>query len=102
MHWELRESHRVGGYAFHWFHCDGEWVIAVWKEGEEPDRPSAADFHRALTARLVSRAENPSGGAKPLRRFCEQFLNDIPFRVRAIRSKIATLDALERAHPTDA
>jgi hypothetical protein len=99
MEWELRESHRVGGYAFCWFGRDGEWVVAIWKAGEEPERPIADDFRRALTVHHVSREENPSGDMKRLRQFCERFLNDIPFRVRAIRNKIPTLDALERSRP---
>jgi len=94
MNWELCESHRVGGYAFHWFHCEGEWVIAIWSEGAAPERPTAEDFPRALTVHHFSRAENPD--VRRLRRFCEQFLSDIPFRVRAIRNKIPTLEGLRR------
>lgn len=92
MEWTLRETHRVGGYVFHWFHREGEWVVAIWKEGEESERPE--DFRQALTVHHISRAENPSGDTKRVRQFCERFLNDIPFRVRAIRNKFPTLEML--------
>jgi hypothetical protein len=93
--WKRTETHTVGGYTFHWFHDgEGAWLIAVWREENAPDDSSEVDLARALTLHHISRAENPAGDIKPVRQFCERFLADVPFRVRAIRNKVPCLRTL--------
>ena len=88
----------MGAYAFHWFRNDGaDWVIAVWNEDAAPSNPEWSDLPQSLTVHHVSVRDNPTGSMKPVRAFCERFMSDIPFRVRAIRNKIPALRALESA-----
>ncbi|GIX05969.1 MAG: hypothetical protein KatS3mg115_0372 [Candidatus Poribacteria bacterium] len=99
MAWERRETHEVGSYVFHWFHDaeTGEWLIAIWNEQNAPEDPSIAQLRSALTLHHISREENPDGSLKPVRRFCQQFIEDIPSRIRAIRNKVPTLRRLEES-----
>ena len=83
-------------YAFHWFHNDaGDWLIGVWNDDDSPSRPEWSDLPQSLTVQHISARDNPTGSMKPVRAFCQQFMSDTPFRVRAIRNKIPTLRTLE-------
>jgi len=95
MSWERRESHHVASYAFHWFaDGDGGWLVAVWGEGRGPDEPTEQEDTDALTIHHVPARDNPKGRLKPVRQFCERFVSDIPFRVRAIRLRVPTVRRL--------
>ncbi|MBT3266819.1 hypothetical protein HN371_06685 [Candidatus Poribacteria bacterium] len=95
MAWERRETHHVGSYAFHWFSDgDGSWLIAIWSEAKAPSEPREADVASALTVQHIPVRDNPKGKTRPVREFCERFMSDIPFRVRAIRNKVPTLRRL--------
>ena len=97
MAWERKERHEVGSYVFYWF-TDGEtWLIAIWQERDEPSRPTVADFQTTLTVHRISKRENPNGSTRPVKNWCERFISDIPFRVRAIRNKVPTLRLLAKS-----
>ena len=92
MAWKRTESHTVGGYVFHWFTDGGGWIAAVWSEGESPEEPSHADIARALTV-----LRPPLSGKEELRGLCMRFVENIPYRIRAIRGKTTALRRLGMA-----
>ena len=95
MQWSRAETHHVSPYVFCWFTDGaGAWIVGVWNESRAPDGPDIADLDEALTAHHISLEENPRGDRKSARVFCERFMSDIPFRVRAIRNKISTLRSI--------
>ena len=89
MTWARKETHSAGGYAFHWF-SDGErWFAAVWSADAAPNDPSFEDIETALTI-----LRSPVGGEEQLRVLCMRFVEDVPYRIRAIRGKIPSLRRL--------
>lgn len=95
MPWGKQETHHVGSYVFHWFSDDdGAWLVAIWAEMSAPPEARLSDVERALTVHHISARDNPKGGTKAVREFCQRFMSDIPFRVRVIRNKIPTVRRL--------
>jgi|SaaInl4_135m_RNA_FD_contig_61_1295283_length_896_multi_2_in_0_out_0_2 hypothetical protein len=95
MPWERRETHHVASYAFHWFaDGDGGWLVAVWGEANAPAAPPEKAIADALTVHHIPARDNPTGSLKPVRAFCERFVSDIPFRVRAIRLRVPAVRRL--------
>ena len=90
MAWKRTESHEVGGYEFHWFTDEESWIAAVWSAGEAPAEPTDEDIPRALTVLRL-----PLSGKEELRGLCMRFVENIPYRIRAIRGKTTALRRLD-------
>jgi hypothetical protein len=95
MPWEREDAYHVGEYGFVWF-SDGEgaWLVAIWAEKDIPREPGVMDVKQALTVHHISARDNPKRRVQVVREFCQQFMSDIPFRVRVIRNKVTTVRRL--------
>jgi len=94
MTWRVSETHEVAGYSFQWIKDEADaWFVAVWKDAT-PDTLSPETLRQCLTIYRVRPTGDSKADLRAVRDFCQRFVADIPFRVRAIRNKLPTLSAL--------